>query len=160
MSGAETSTPEQSSEDFLSETTLGGSRGEHPEADNDDPLVRGSTVGRYTVLDCIGSGGMGVVYSAFDPHLDRRVALKVMHCGNEGTSSSVGKSRLLREAQAMAKLSHPNVITVHDVGTFGDRVFVAMEFIEGTTLRHWQRHEHHEWPEIVHAYVRAGRGLA
>lgn len=160
MERGEDNTSSERSADDLSVTTLGGSDSEPTETSPGEQLVRGSTVGRYTVLDCIGSGGMGVVYSAFDPHLDRRVALKVMHRSPEGTSSPVGKSRLLREAQAMAKLSHPNVITVHDVGTFADRVFVAMEFIEGTTLRQWQRQEHHEWPEIVHAYVRAGRGLA
>jgi serine/threonine protein kinase/tetratricopeptide (TPR) repeat protein len=129
-------------------------------SDPDEPLGRrGSSVGRYTVLDRIGAGGMGVVYAAFDPQLDRRVALKVMHAGNQGTLGSGGRARLLREAQAMAKLSHPNVITVHDVGTFGDRVFVAMEFIEGCTLREWSVSER-SWQEVVDAFVRAGRGLA
>lgn len=124
-----------------------------------EPLRRGDNVGRYTVLERIGSGGMGVVYAAFDPQLDRRVALKVMHAGDDGPSDSAGRARLLREAQAMAKLSHPNVITVHDVGTFDERVFVAMEFIEGSTLRDWMDSER-SWPEIVDAFVRAGRGLA
>jgi len=123
-----------------------------------EPLRRGDSVGRYTVLERIGSGGMGVVYAAFDPQLDRRVALKVMHAGPDGTSDSAGRARLLREAQAMAKLSHLNVITVHDVGTFGERVFVAMEFIEGANLRDWMASER-SWPELVDAFVRAGRGL-
>ncbi|MBK8239532.1 MAG: protein kinase [Deltaproteobacteria bacterium] len=126
-----------------------------------EPLSRGATVGRYTVLERIGAGGMGVVYAAFDPELDRRVALKVLHGGNaDGMSSSGGRSRLLREAQAMAKLHHPNVITVHDVGTFGDRVFVAMEFVDGTTLREWVTQGVHDWAEIVEVFVKAGRGLA
>ena len=124
-----------------------------------EPLRRGDDVGRYTVLERIWSGGMGVVYAAFDPQLDRRVALKVMHAGDDGPSDSAGRARLLREAQAMAKLSHPNVITVHDVGTFNERVFVAMEFIEGSTLRDWMDSDH-AWPEMVDAFVRAGRGLA
>ncbi|MGH1341494.1 MAG: protein kinase domain-containing protein [Nannocystales bacterium] len=123
-----------------------------------EPLRRGDSVGRYTVLERIGAGGMGVVYAAFDPQLDRRVALKVMHAGPDGSSDSGGRTRLLREAQAMAKLSHLNVITVHDVGTFGERVFVAMEFIEGSTLRDWMDSER-SWPELVDAFVRAGRGL-
>jgi eukaryotic-like serine/threonine-protein kinase len=127
----------------------------------DEPLARGSTVGRYTVLEKIGSGGMGVVYAAFDPQLDRKVALKVMHPRSAGTDHSRGsRQRLLREAQAMAKLSHPNVITVHDVGTFGQRVFVAMEFIEGCTLRAWLTSQTREWSDVVDAFVEAGRGLA
>jgi eukaryotic-like serine/threonine-protein kinase len=144
------------------ETTLPGEGSDLASPiDASDRLARGSTVGRYTVLERIGSGGMGVVYSAFDPQLDRRIALKVMHPDRATgmSASSGGKNRLLREAQAMAKLSHPNVITVHDVGTFGDRVFVAMEFIEGCTLRDWLDGEH-DWSDVVEAFVRAGRGLA
>ncbi len=128
-------------------------------SDPDEPLRRGAHVGRYTVLERIGAGGMGVVYAAFDPQLDRRIALKVMHPGSNAAFDSGGRTRLLREAQAMAKLSHPNVITVHDVGTYGDRVFVAMEFIEGSTLRDWSMSEWN-WPDVVDAFVRAGRGLA
>ncbi len=124
-------------------------------------LVRGTGVGRYTVLERIGAGGMGVVYAAFDPELDRRIALKVLHPGGSGSIGTTdGRNRLLREAQAMAKLHHPNVITVHDVGTLGDRVFVAMEFVDGSTLREWLRQGVREWPEIIEVFVRAGRGLA
>jgi predicted Ser/Thr protein kinase len=125
-----------------------------------EELGRGATLGRYTVLDRIGSGGMGVVYAAYDPQLDRRVALKVLHPGRDvDMATSDGRGRLLREAQSMAKLSHPNVITVHDVGTVGDRVFVAMEFIDGSTLRDWLKAPR-DWPDVVEAFVRAGRGLA
>jgi tetratricopeptide (TPR) repeat protein/predicted Ser/Thr protein kinase len=135
--------------------------GPQPRALDTVELDRGDSLGRYTVLERVGSGGMGVVYAAYDPQLDRRVALKVLHPGRDlevGTSD--GRSRLLREAQAMAKLSHPNVITVHDVGTLGDRVFVAMEFIDGATLREWLKQGHREWAEIVDVFVKAGRGLA
>ncbi len=133
-----------------------GARPPAPEA-----LLRGMPVGRYTVLDRVGAGGMGVVYSAFDPELDRRIALKVLHASADGGSTgTVGRNRLLREAQAMAKLHHPNVITVHDVGTFGERVFVAMEFVDGQTLREWLAGGVRDWSEIVEVFVRAGRGLA
>ncbi|MEM9461920.1 MAG: serine/threonine-protein kinase [Myxococcota bacterium] len=129
--------------------------------DEEELLLDGAKVGRYTVLTRVGSGGMGVVYSAFDPELDRKVALKVMHQHRSPLSSSVGgKERLLREAQAMAKISHPNVITVHDVGTYEDRVFIAMEFIDGPTLRAWLGQGPHEWGDVVEIFVRAGRGLA
>ncbi len=126
----------------------------------DEVLASGTRAGRYMVLERVGAGGMGVVYAAFDQELDRKVALKVMHVRTEGDQSTGGRERLLREAQAMAKLSHPNVITVHDVGTFEGRVFIAMEFIDGPTLRGWLRQGPHEPAEIVEVFVKAGRGLA
>src|SRR5258705_3969170 len=92
-------------------------------------LARGAAVGRYLVLEEIGRGGMGVVYAAYDPDLDRRIAIKVLRGrSDEGTA---GSTRLLREAQALAKLAHPNVIAVFDVGAMGDEVFVAMELVPG-----------------------------
>ena len=81
-------------------------------------LVQGTAVGRYVVLQRVGSGGMGVVYAAFDPELDRKVALKLLFQSSDEPSISTGRARLLREAQALAKLHHPNVVPVHDVGTF------------------------------------------
>src|SRR5262245_61407711 len=100
------------------------------------PLERGDMVGRYAVLEEIGRGAMGVVVAAYDPELDRKIALKLMavesrRAAGDGSASA----RLLREAQAMARLSHPNVITVHDVGTADGDVFIAMEFVEGGSLR-------------------------
>src|SRR4029453_16759905 len=100
-----------------------------------DPIHRGSTIGRYLVLQRPGEGGMGVVYAAYDAELDRKVALKLLR-PTKGDSGE-GHARLLREAQAMARVSHPNVIAVHDVGMFRDQVFVAMDLVEGTTLSKW-----------------------
>ena len=79
---------------------------------------------------------MGEVYAAHDPELDRKVAIKLLRLGS-GRSYIEGDAgaRLLREAQAIAKVSHPNVVVVYDVGTFDGRVFIAMEFIDGHTLR-------------------------
>lgn len=136
----------------------------------DEPSVRsrgpectfeeGAAVGRYVLLERVGAGGMGVVYAAYDPQLDRRIALKVLKGrGFRRTLGSDGPTRLLREAQAMAKLSHPNVVALHDVGTLGDEVFLAMEFIEGQSLRVWLHGEHH-WRDIVDVFLQAGRGLA
>src|SRR5476651_2390044 len=89
-------------------------------------LTRGATIGRYVVLALVGRGGMGEVYAAYDPELDRKVALKLLHEGGlAGETES--RARLLREAKAIAKLSHPNVVVVHDAGTIDDRVFIAME---------------------------------
>jgi serine/threonine-protein kinase len=120
-------------------------------------LGRGTSVGRYLLLDLIGEGGMGRVYKAYDPELDRAIALKLLH--TEDVSSS-HRDRLLREAQALARLSHPNVIAVHDVGTFGGDVFIAMEFVEGQTVRGWLKQETRGWREIVDVFVAAGEGLS
>ena len=103
-------------------------------------LTKGTTIGRYVLLERLGSGGMGEVYAAYDPQLDRKIALKLLRAGV--VSADEGKARLIREAQAMARLNHPNVIAVHDVGNFGDRVFVAMEFVDGETLSDWLRLDH------------------
>ena len=121
------------------------------------PIPRGTEIGRYIVLGPIGAGAMGVVVSAIDPTLDRKVALKLVKADRGG--STVGQQRLLREAQAMARLSHPNVVTVYEAGTFGERVYLAMEFIAGTTLADWLATPRSA-REIIDAFVAAGRGLA
>ncbi len=124
-------------------------------------LERGSSLGRYVVLDLIGGGGMGVVYTAFDPELDRKVALKLLRVELfESSDGYEARMRLLREAQALAKLAHPNVVAVHDVGTYEGQVFIAMEFVEGRTLSEWVSDEKPEWREIVQIFLQAGRGLA
>ncbi len=109
-------------------------------------------LGRYAVLGMLGKGGMGTVYVAFDPDLDRKVALKVLHVGSDRA-----QKRLLREARAMAQLSHPNVVPVHEVGTFDGGRFVAMELIEGGTLGAWASGR--GWREVLRACIEAGRGL-
>ncbi|HSK75404.1 MAG TPA: serine/threonine-protein kinase [Thermoanaerobaculia bacterium] len=121
-------------------------------------LPRGTPIGRYVILDRIGGGGMGVVYTGYDPELDRKVALKLLR--PDRAAGEAARLRLLREAQAIARLSHPNVVAVHDAGTFGDQVFLAMEYVEGTTLRRWLDEERRPWGEVVDRFVLAGRGLA
>jgi tetratricopeptide (TPR) repeat protein len=123
-----------------------------------EALARGAAVGRYLVLDRIGAGGMGVVYAAYDPELDRRVALKLLR--PDRFTGEVDRLRLLREAQALARLADPNVVAVYDAGTFGDRVFVAMELVEGETLRQWLGAGSRSWREILDRFLPAGRGLA
>ena len=108
------------------------------------------------ILHELGAGGMGVVYAAYDPELDRRVALKVL---GEETQDDTSHARLLREAQTMARISHPNVITVHDVGVVDERLFIAMELVEGHDLKAWMQSEH-GWQEVLDVLVQAGRGLA
>jgi serine/threonine protein kinase len=123
-------------------------------------LEDGAALGRYVVQHELGRGGMGTVYAAFDPELNRKVALKLVRPETGKLDTNEGRRRLLREAQAMAQLSHPNVIAVHDVGTFGEQVFIAMEYVEGSTLTKWLAERKRTWREIVNMFVQTGRGLA
>jgi eukaryotic-like serine/threonine-protein kinase len=121
-------------------------------------LERGRSVGRYMLLDRLGVGGMGVVYSAYDPELNRKVALKMLRVGTARSQES--QARMLREAQAMARLQHPNVLAIFDAGTFGDEVFIAMERVEGSTLTQWLAARKRSWNEVLRVFLSAGRGLA
>ncbi|MDP1829503.1 MAG: serine/threonine-protein kinase [Archangium sp.] len=121
-------------------------------------LQRGASLGRYVVIDVLGRGGMSVVYAAFDPELNRRVAIKLVRPDLEGGAEAT--PRLLREAQAMAKVLHPNVVTVHDVGTWEGRVFLAMELIDGSTLRDWLSEQPRTRRELLALFAEAGHGLA
>src|SRR5215211_7739107 len=120
----------------------------------------GTRVRRFVVLGTLGRGGMGIVVSAFDPDLDRKVALKLVRAATWAEFSSWGRDRLLREARAMARLQHPNVITVHEVGTVDAQAFIAMEFAAGGTLRTWCAERVRPWREVLATLVAAGRGLA
>ena len=122
-------------------------------------LARGTALGRFVVLGLVGRGAIGEVYGAYDPDLDRKIAIKLVRAGGGGEGSE-GRTRLMREAQATAKVSHPNVVVVYDAGTFGERVFIAMEFVEGHTLRYWLQEKERTGQEILEAFLAAGRGLA
>jgi len=126
--------------------------------ENEPPpaLERGSSLGRYVILGLVGRGGMGEVYAAYDPELDRKVAIKLLRMGRTGDD---GRVRLLREAQAIAKLSDPNVVVVYDVGTLGEQIFIAMEFVEGHTLNYWMLAGERAWSEVLKIFAEAGRGL-
>ncbi len=122
-------------------------------------LERGTAIGRFVVIGLLGKGGMGEVYAAHDPELDRKVAIKLLHAGTANESPE-GRLRLMREAQAIARVSHPSVVVVYDVGTFRQRVFIAMELVVGHTLRYWTLERARSWPELLEVFVSAGRGLA
>ncbi|MEM7156747.1 MAG: tetratricopeptide repeat protein [Myxococcota bacterium] len=130
-------------------------------SDSGEPelLESGATVGRYLILDVLGSGGMSVVYGAYDPQLDRRVALKLMRTADDGRLRQHVRDRLMREGQALARLAHPNVVAVHDVGMLADQVFVAMEYVEGQTLAEWLDDEHSR-DDVLEVFRHAGEGLA
>jgi len=118
-------------------------------------FVRGTRIGRYVALGDVGSGGMGRVVRARDPELQREVALKLLR-----TQSSSARARLIREAQAMARLSDPNVLPVYDVAEHAGMLFIAMEYVEGRTLRAWLRERPRGRDEIIACFCAAGRGLA
>jgi serine/threonine protein kinase len=126
-----------------------------------DPVVAaGDTIGRYIILARLGAGGMGVVYTAYDPQLDRKVAVKLLRTGG-GIADDEARQRLVREAQAMSQLAHPNVVAVYDVGTADTgEVYVAMELVDGETLTSWLGHWDRSWREILDLFFQAGRGLS
>jgi predicted Ser/Thr protein kinase len=130
-----------------------------------DPLVRStsdlvhSRVGRYLVLAKAGVGGMGIVYGAYDPELDRKVALKFLLAGS-GVKQAERRARLLREAQALAKFSHPEIVAVYDFGEHPVGVWLAMEFVDGRTLGAWAEETLRSWREVLAVMLAAGRGVA
>ncbi len=127
-----------------------GARGDAPE-----------WIGRYRVLGIIGQGGMGIVVKAHDPQLVRTVAIKLVRPRpGRDPAASEDRARLLREARALAALSHPNVVPVYDVGEHGDELFVAMQFIAGSNMRVWLDREQPPWKRVLGVFRAAGRGLA
>jgi tetratricopeptide (TPR) repeat protein/predicted Ser/Thr protein kinase len=143
-------TPPWSSEDFEQRRAIAGAR---RKLFGNGPELR---IGRYIVEARVGAGGMGEVYRASDPDLGRRVALKRMRFESESESE---RSRLRNEARALARLSHPNVVQVYEIGEHDGQSFVVMEYVEGPTLRSWVR-AHRGWRAVLDAHVEAGRGLA
>ncbi len=125
---------------------------ERPPQD-EDRLAPGAVVGRYVVAEEIGSGGMGRVYRASDPRLARDVAIKVL----KETFDERGQARAIREAHALARLNHPNVLEVFDVGVVGSSLFLAMEYVDDSTLGEWCRGR--DWREVLDVFIQAGTGL-
>lgn len=125
-------------------------------ADSATAVARGRSVGRYVAIHAIGAGSMGIVYLAYDPELDRRVALKRLSV--DGVDESEHRRRVSEEAKAMARLSHPNVVAVHDIVTADEATYIAMEYVDGTTLTRWRAGRSAE--ELLGAFVQAGEGLA
>ena len=123
-------------------------------------LVPGTRIGRYVIHAKLAQGGMGVVYRAHDPELGRDVALKLVRVRAGADSLAIARERLLREAQALAQIAHPNVIAVHDVGAHDRDVFIAMELVEGTSLRAWGAARTRPWRELLATLIAAARGLA
>jgi serine/threonine protein kinase len=118
----------------------------------------GDRIGRHIVLEYLGAGGMGHVYAAHDPTLDRKVAIKLVSPRAWGDSQEA-RTRLLREAQALARLTHPNVVAVHDAGMECEQVWIAMELIDGQTLGDWVQERPRRWPEVLRILTDAAAGV-
>lgn len=125
-------------------------------ADNDVNLHIGTLVARYVIVSRLGSGGMGIIYLAYDPELDRRVALKLL---KDTSPSPEAQKRLLREAKALAKLQHPNVVAVYDSGTWNNQIWIVMEYIKGQTLTDWLRERSPKYHEVIRIMRDAAKGL-
>ena len=120
-----------------------------------------AALGRYLLLEKVGQGGMGAVWAAYDRQLERIIALKLLtHTAYPGENHAARALRLVREAQAMARLSHPNVVSVYDAGVERDQPFVAMEFVSGGTLQSWLAEKKRSWREVIEMMLPAGEGLA
>lgn len=125
------------------------------------PLAPGTRVGRYVVLGLLGEGGMGRVHVAYDPELDRKVALKLLKPERfHEDSLALARQRLEREARTMAKLSHPHIASLHDVGEYQGQLFLVMEFLEGGTLRRWLTEQPRPLREVLERFRQAADGLA
>ncbi len=131
------------------ETTL-------PEESGHTGPARGATFGHFEITGQLGGGGMGVVFAARDTLLDRTVALKLIRPDRGGARA---RTRLLREAQVLARFKHPNVVTVFEAGSSGDEIFIAMELVAGGTVQEWMRTPR-PWREVVRLFIDIGRGLA
>ena len=118
-----------------------------PVVELSEPSSAGETVGRYRLLTLVGRGGMGEVYAAHDPDLDRKIAIKIMR--GDTYPDEIEAARMMREARAIAKLSHPNIVHVYEVGQDEGQVYMAMELVRGATLRRWVEVAKPRWQTIV-----------
>jgi serine/threonine protein kinase len=131
-----------------------------PAASSLEGAIRpGAKIGRFVVSKQLGVGGMGVVYAADDPELGRQVALKVLR-GAVARDSVLAARRIMREARLAARVSHPNVVAIYEVGQHGDHVFIAMELVSGSSLSAWIKERPRSPKEILAVFVDAGCGLA
>jgi tetratricopeptide (TPR) repeat protein len=137
------------------------SRGDTLPSQGGAPAAKsGQSLGRYVLNELIGQGGMGAVYAAYDPVLERKVAVKLVRGERHAGGLDEVKERLLREGKSIAQLSHPNIVAVFDMGTHEGEVYVAMELVEGGSLRTWLAEQRRPWRHVLAHFMAAGQGLA
>ena len=131
-----------------------------PSRDPASTLANGSSLGRFVILGLVGRGAMGEVYGAYDPNLDRKIAIKLVISAGRGVGRP-GRSQPPHARSSGDGADLPsNVVVVYEADTLDDRVFIAMEFVEGHTLRYWLQAKRRTWLEILDVFIAAGRGLA
>lgn len=137
-----------------------------PSGDEACALGPGDSIGRYLLISELGAGGMGVVYEGFDPDLDRRVAVKLLHLGpgeaatRAARDTELDQAQLMLEAQSLAKLAHPNIVAIYDVGHAHEQIYMAMELVDGVSLSDWLKRSVRPWRSIVELFVQVADGLA
>jgi hypothetical protein len=122
-------------------------------------LAPGTRVGRFVISHEIGRGGMGVVFAARDPHLDRAAAIKLLHSTGGDENAARAQERLLAEARAMARLDHPNIIKVYEAGLYQQETYIAMELVHGETLGQWIKRWQRPWTSVLEVFRQAGSAL-
>ena len=144
-------------DDGTGQSLTGTATGNHPAL----TTLSGPFAGRYEIRECVGFGAGGTVYAAYDPELERVVALKVLRGSSETREdgSTRPDTKWTREAKTTAKVVHPNVVAVHDVGVAGEHVFIATEFVAGGSLEAWVREGEHDWREVLELFVPCAEGL-
>lgn len=125
-----------------------------------EPFSLPEAIGRYRVDRLLGAGGMGVVYACYDSRLERRVAVKLLRGDRVQGELEVAGERLREEAKITARLAHPNVVTIYEVGDWEGGVYIAMELVDGPSLDVWMREVARPWREVLTMFFQAGRGLA
>jgi serine/threonine protein kinase len=144
-------------DDSATAATLDPTASDSLPGDESRVVVRTTRVGRFLLLREIGAGGMGSVFAAYDEQLDRRVALKLLRKPRAGSRRQ--RMMVLREARAAARISHPNVIAIYDVGEIDGQIHIAMEYVDGETLLKWQKESQRSWRDILHMYLEVGQAL-
>jgi hypothetical protein len=150
-------TEEDAGPELASAPTLDGVSSEPPPADESRVEVQAARLGRFVLLRELGAGGMGSVFAAYDEQLDRKVALKILR--KTHASTAVQRLRTLREARAAARVSHPNIIAIYEVGEIDGTIHIAMEHVDGGTLRAWQERGRRSWRDILGMYLQIGEAL-
>ncbi|MCB9642473.1 MAG: protein kinase [Myxococcales bacterium] len=134
----------------------------HPEDASETSLPdhQPPKVGRYRLGELLGAGGMGMVYAAFDEELERKVAIKLLRPDvTDPEMREFHKARMIREARLLASLSHPRILTIYEVDTWNDQIFLAMQHIDGMNMRQWMEDRNPSWEEVLGMYIEVGRAL-